>query len=252
MRILGLLSGKGGVGKTSSSINLGAALNHFGKDVIVIDGNLSTPNVGLHLGVPTVPINFHDVLKGKNKINESLYSHPSGLKFIPGSLSISDMQGLNLKKFGDIRKLDADFILLDGAAGLGGEAIKVMENSDELIIVTNPELPALTDALKTIKLAEELGKDVLGVLVTRVKKDDLDISIRNVEALLERPVLGVIGEDDNIRVSLSMKDAVVHTHPSTLASKGYFRLAANIAGVAYSEPTQEHWARKIWQLIWKQ
>ena len=64
-KIIVITSGKGGVGKTTTAINLGAAMNHFGKDVLVIDGNLTTPNVGIHLGSPEVPINLNHILNGK-------------------------------------------------------------------------------------------------------------------------------------------------------------------------------------------
>ena len=57
-RIIVVTSGKGGVGKTTTTVNLAAAMSHFGEDVLVIDGNLSTPNVGLHLNSPEVPINL--------------------------------------------------------------------------------------------------------------------------------------------------------------------------------------------------
>lgn len=61
-KIIVITSGKGGVGKTTTAINLGAALNYFGEDVLIIDGNLSTPNIGIHLNSPEVPINLNHVL----------------------------------------------------------------------------------------------------------------------------------------------------------------------------------------------
>ena len=57
-KIIAIVSGKGGVGKTTSAINLGVALNKFGKNVVVVDANLTTPNIGLHLGAPIVPISL--------------------------------------------------------------------------------------------------------------------------------------------------------------------------------------------------
>ena len=96
-RFVGILSGKGGVAKTTTTVNLGAAFNYFGRDVTIVDGNLSTPNLGLHLGVPVVPISLHDVLKGKNDILESVYQHNSGLKIIPASLYVNEMDKLNDK-----------------------------------------------------------------------------------------------------------------------------------------------------------
>ena len=86
-KIIVITSGKGGVGKTTTAINLGAAMNYFGKDVLVIDGNLTTPNVGIHLGSPEVPINLNHILSGKADVFEGVYEHESGLKIIPSSLS---------------------------------------------------------------------------------------------------------------------------------------------------------------------
>ena len=87
-KIIVINSGKGGVGKTVSAVNLGAAINYFNKDVLVIDGNLTTTNVGIQLGSPEVPINLNHVLLGKAEAFEAVYEHESGIKIIPSSLSI--------------------------------------------------------------------------------------------------------------------------------------------------------------------
>ena len=84
-KIIVITSGKGGVGKTTTAINLGAAINYFGKDVSVIDCNLSTPNVGIHLGSPEVPVNLNHFLLNKGL---GITKVPKFLKkfslFIPG------------------------------------------------------------------------------------------------------------------------------------------------------------------------
>ena len=98
MKIIGLLSGKGGVGKTTTSINVSAALNHFGKKVVVVDANVTTPNVGLHLGVPIVPVTLHDVLKGSHKIHDAVYQHKSGTLVVPASIALHDLKNLNPNK----------------------------------------------------------------------------------------------------------------------------------------------------------
>ena len=164
---------------------------------------------------------------------------------------MGDMNNLKLARLSMIRELDTDYVILDGAAGLGGEAIKIMENADELFIVTNPELPAVTDAMKTIKLAEELGKEVRGVIVTRTKNDDIDISIRNIESLLERPVIAVIPEDHMMRESISRRDAIVNIHPRADASKAYMRLAASMAGRTWIEPQPPSWVQRFFDNMWK-
>ena len=167
-KILVITSGKGGVGKTTTAINLGAAINYFGKDVVVIDANLTTPNVGIHLNSPEVPITLNHVLMKKVEPFEAVYEHHSGLKIIPASISIRELKNAKSERLKDFKKSFkelADYIIVDSAAGLGNEALSAIELADEIIIVTNPELPALTDALKTIKIADELDKPIKGIIV---------------------------------------------------------------------------------------
>lgn len=232
-KLITITSGKGGVGKTTTAINLGAALNAFGKEVIILDANLTTPNIGIHLGAPIVPINLNHVLLGKAKIVDAIYAHESGTKIIPSSLSVKELKRLNHSKLKDVgRKLRkmADYVIYDSAAGLGEEAIASLECGDELIIVTNPEIPAVTDALKTSKVIEDLGKSVKGVIVTRVKGTKAEMPIANIRDMLELPILGVVPEDKNMQIALVMKDALIHTHPKSKASRAYRQIAAKIIG----------------------
>src|SRR3989339_535139 len=131
-KIITITSGKGGVGKTTTAINLGAALNSFGKNVIIVDANLTTPNIGLHLGAPIVPISLNHVLLGKAKISDSIYEHESGTKIIPSSLSINELRRLNQHKLKEVgRKLRkmADMVIFDSAAGLGDEAVAAIQSA---------------------------------------------------------------------------------------------------------------------------
>ncbi len=152
-KIYSIISGKGGVGKTSSTINLGAALNKLGEDVIIVDGNLTTPNIGIHLGAPIVPITLNHVLNNQARIEDAIYEHESGTKVLPASLSLKETEKIDYKKIPEVlRKLKkfTNYVLIDSAAGLGEEARFAILSSDEVIIVTNPEISAVTDALKTI------------------------------------------------------------------------------------------------------
>ncbi len=233
-KVITITSGKGGVGKTTTAINLGAALNFFGKEVIIVDANLTTPNVGLHLGAPIVPISLNHVLLGKAKIADAVYEHESGTKIIPSSLSVKELRRIDHSKLKDIGKRlkkVADYIIFDSAAGLGEEALAAMESADEMIIVTNPEIPAVTDALKTAKVIEELGKTVKGVIVTRVKGLKTEMPIANIKDMLELPIMGVIPEDKNMQSALVMKDALLHTHPRSKAARAYKSIAAKIIGI---------------------
>jgi len=237
-KLITITSGKGGVGKTTSAINIGAALNALGKDVIVLDANLTTPNIGLHLGAPLVPINLNHVLSGKANVVDAIYEHESGTKIVPSSLSVKDLQKVNhnrLKEVGRKLKKIADFVIYDSAAGLGDEAIAAISSGDEMVIVTNPEIPAVTDALKAAKVIEQMGKKIRGVIIARVKGSKHEMPIENVREMLELPILGIVPEDENMHAALVMKDAIIHTHPRSKASLAYKRIAAKLAGISYKE-----------------
>jgi len=228
-----ITSGKGGVGKTTTAVNLASAMTSLDEDVTLVDANLSTPNVGLHLGAPVVPISLNHVLNNKADLVDAIYEHESGAKIIPASLSIKDLKDVNekslLKIVKDLKKV-SDIVLFDSAAGLGDEAKVAIAIADHVVIVTNPEMPAVTDALKTAKVAEQMGKNVLGVIITRVKGNKTEMSLENVKEMLELPILGVVPEDSKIQEALAMRNAVFNTHPNSKSAKSYRRIAAKILG----------------------
>jgi septum site-determining protein MinD len=247
-KIIVITSGKGGVGKTTTAINLGAAMNYFGEDVVVIDGNITTPNVGIHLNSPEVPVNLNHVLNKDSDIFEAVYEHESGLKIVPSSLSIRELKKFEpgkLKDFKNEFKKVSDYVIVDSAAGLGEEAVSALELADEIIIVTNPEMPAITDALKTIKIAEQKKKPVVGIIMTRVKKNKIEMQPDTVKDMLEVPVLGMVPEDFCVSDSLNHKDAVVHVFPKSKSARAYKEIAAKLTGREYDskKDRESFWAR---------
>jgi septum site-determining protein MinD len=234
-------SSKGGVGKTTTAINLGTALTSFGREVIIVDANLTTPNISLYLGAPRVPVTLHDVLDRDKKITDALYMHSNGLKIIPASLSTKKTE-IDYDRFASlIKSLSgmADYVILDSAAGLSEEAINAMKLSDELLVVSTPELPAVSDALRTINIAKKHKLNVRGVILTRVYEDELELSKEDVEAMLETPVIGLIPEDETMRESVQMKSPITFTHPHSPASQGYKKLAAKLLGEKYVESVEK-------------
>jgi septum site-determining protein MinD len=232
-KIYAIISGKGGVGKTTSTINIGTSLNHLGEDVIIVDANLTTPNVGIHLGAPIVPVTLNHALNNQAKFEEAIYEHESGTKVMPASLSLRETEKVDYTKFPELMKKVnkiTDYVLIDSAAGLGEEARAAIDACDEIIIITNPEMSAVTDALKTVKLAEEKGKPVTGVIITRYRGKSHEMSIPNIRDMLEIPILGIIPEDDAIRESQAMKNSVILTHPRSRAARMYFNTSKRLLG----------------------
>jgi septum site-determining protein MinD len=248
-RIIVITSGKGGVGKTTTAINLAAALRHFGKDVLVVDGNLSTPNVGIHLNAHHVPVSLNHVLRGIAHPMEAVYEHETGIKVMPASLSIKELKKTRAERLKSLRndfKRIAPYVIIDCAAGLGNEAVCAISAADEVIVVTNPELPAITDALKTIKLAEQFKKPVLGTIVTRVQKTESELEPDVVKEMLEIPVIGMIPEDEHVKKAIKEKKPVVHRHPRSKAALAYKEITAKIFNFPYdSEKEKERLLHKI-------
>jgi|SRR3989344_7830733 len=237
-RFIGCIAAKGGVGKTTSAINLGAALNFFGKDTIIVDANITTPNIGIYLGVPIAPSTIHDVLRGKKEIKDVVYEHDNGLKIVPASISIKDAKKVDINRLPNaLADLygHSDFIIVDGCAGLTKESLSIMKSVNEIIIITNPEMPAITDALKTIKIAKELNKEILGVLVTKTNSKNADISLNDIESILETPIIGIIPEDRAIKFSQAQKEPVIYTHPKSASAIQYKKLAADLLNIEYNE-----------------
>jgi cell division ATPase MinD len=234
-RKIAIVSGKGGVGKTTSAINLAHALSKNRK-TLLIDANLSTPNIHTYLGWPILKNTLVSVLKNESSLKDSIYTHESGLRILPSISTLSDLKKLKMERMHEVMtdlEDDSQLILLDSAAGIGREAYNALYASDEVLIVTNPELGAVLDAQKTIQLAHEVGRLVLGVVLNKVRGDKHELSVRDVEKLLDIPVIGVIPFDNSIRKSLSKKHPVTHAFPKSKASKKYEELASLIIGPSY-------------------
>ncbi|MFB6144920.1 MAG: cell division ATPase MinD [Candidatus Nanohaloarchaea archaeon] len=241
-RLICVSSGKGGTGKTTVTSNIGAALTQFGSDTIVLDANLTNPNLGFHLGIPLYPKTLHDVLKGEAHITEAMYIHNSGLRVVPAGLSIEDLVDTSPENLSDVL-LDTvgepDFVLVDSAAGLGNESINAIEASDEVLVVTNPNLPAVTDALKTVNIAEEAGTDVLGVVLNRVTNHDSELDSSEVESMLGHEVIMEVPEHEKVQEALAVKKPVVHHAPDHQVSERFRAVAAQVAGIDYEPDLRE-------------
>jgi len=229
--------------------NLGISLAKQGHNVMIIDTDLTAPNLSLHMGIPFYDVTFHDVLKKKLPIEAAIYDHHSGVRIVPASLAASAVKGIDYNRFKHVFLAllgKADIILLDSPPGLGPEAEAVMDVSDELIVVTNPELSAVTDALRALKFAEARGTKVLGVVLNRVRGDRHELKRSEVEDMLNGNVLLSIPEDPNVMRSVHLKNPVVLHRPKSIAAMRLKRLASLVAGeIPEEEERDEGWFKKF-------
>ncbi len=236
-RIIGIVSGKGGVGKTTTTINLAAALAQVGHDVIAVDANLTTPHMGLQTGLHLVPSTLHDVLRGTSRVQNALYPHTLGFRIMPGSLGIKDLEGVDIGRLPELTDNlngKADYVLLDCAPALGREAISALDAVDEIILIANPDLPSITDVMKTAKVAQDMDKNILGIVVNRVRGRSHELSKDHIEDILGLPVISEIPEDRNIARSIAEKMPIIGHAPSSPASVEFRRLAHTIAGKEFN------------------
>ena len=227
---IGVLSLKGGVGKTSSVIALGDAISGFGKKVLLIDGNLTMPNIGLHLNAFYSPITLHHILARKNNPRDAIYK-TGNFDFIPSSI-FSNLQTnpLDLKDKIKTLKRRYDAVLIDSSPALNEETLGVMLASDEIIVLTTPDVPSLGSTVKAVKVAKKRGLPIIGIVITKTNGRDFDLSLKEVEETAGLPVLAVIPYDINVPKSTSEFTPVTSYKPNSKASKEYRKLAGALIG----------------------
>jgi len=233
-RVMCIASGKGGTGKTTIAANLGVALSKMGRETIVLDADITLANLELILGMEGLPVTLQNVLAGEAEISEAIYNGPAGVKVIPAGISLEGLRKANPDRLEDVlyTLLDmAEFIILDAPAGLEKSVIVALAASDEVLLVVNPEIASITDALKTKYVAEKLGARTLGIVVNRVTRLSVEIAKKEIETILEGRVLAVIPEDSEVRKAAAFGQPVVLRNPKCSASKAIYELAGKIAGV---------------------
>jgi septum site-determining protein MinD len=235
VRIIGVVSGKGGVGKTTLVANLGVALTNFGKSVAAVDCNITTSHLGFCFGFYYYPITLNHVLKGEATLLDATYSHSSGLKIIPASLSVDDLIGVEIEKLKSILSFEGiEIILLDSAPGIGREALSVLNACNEVLFVTIPYINAVADIIRCSSITSQLGIKPLGIVLNMVRNDPHELTKSQVEELARLPVVAKIPFDINIQRSLAVGIPPINYKPNSEASIATMKLAAELIGQSYT------------------
>ncbi len=199
-------------------------------------------NLGLVLGLTETPVTLHEVLAGKAPIQDAIYEGPYGLKVVPSGLSLEGFQNADPARLRDVMCDLADrcdFLFFDAPAGIDTDAVIPLTVADEVLLVVNPEISSLVDALKIKILTEMVGGTVKGALLNRVTLESTDVSRKKIEKALGVPVIDTIPEDANVRRAAAARTPVVAKYPGSESSKAFRRVAATLAGFPVAEEPEK-------------
>ena len=235
-RTIGVVSLKGGVGKTSVVAALGGAFSRLGKKVLLVDGNLSAPNLGLHLNIVTPDKTLHDVLNRNATVKESVLSFSPGLDVLPASIfSKIEVEPLKLRDHLKNVKKDYDFVLLDSSPALNDETLGVMLASDEIFVVTTPDHVTMSTSLKAAKLAKQRGVPITGLIMNKVHDKDFELSLGDIEETLGIPVLASIPFDKAVLKALHSMEPLTLYSPNSQGSTEFMKLCSMLCGKKFKD-----------------
>ncbi|MEM3091955.1 MAG: AAA family ATPase [Candidatus Pacearchaeota archaeon] len=233
-KVIGIISLKGGVGKTTIVSALGSAFSEIGKKTLLIDANLSSANLGLHFNLINPEKTLHHVLNMTAHPKEAIYNVG---KFDIMPASIFEKVKVNPLKLRDrIRPLkkDYDIIIIDSSPSLDEETLGVMLSSDGILVVTTPDYPTLSSTIKAVNLAKQRGTPIMGIIINKLHKKNFEISLRDIEKTLDLPVLAVIPYDVDFIKSTSIMESYVSMKPNSKGSIECKKLASVLVGEKYN------------------
>ena len=241
VQVIAVTGGKGGVGKSNVSVNLGIALCEMGQRVVVLDADLGLANIDVLLGI-TATYNISDVLAGECALSDILVDGPGGIRIVPASSGTQRMTNLShmehaglISAFSELGD-DIDVLIVDTAAGISESVVSFLRASQEMILVVNDEPTSITDTYALIKLmnrdydthrfrvlanmvrTEQDGKAVYDKLY-RVTERFLDVALQYV---------GTIPLDDSVKKAVRRQKAVMDAYPGAKASQAFRELARKV------------------------
>lgn len=232
-KTIGIISLKGGVGKTSSVVSLGDAISSFDKKVLLVDANFSAPNLGLHLDILEPEITLHNVLNRTANIKDAIYNLEN-FDVIPSSVFTNiKINPFELRDKLRHLKRNYDVIIIDSSPALNEETLAVMLASDEILVVTTPDYPTLSTTLKAVKLAKQRGTQIMGLIINKVHNKNFELSLDYIEDTIKVPVMAVIPHDLDFLKALSEFTPLTSYKPNSKSSIEYKKLAGILIGEKY-------------------
>jgi flagellar biosynthesis protein FlhG len=241
VQVIAVTGGKGGVGKTSVSVNLSVALAQMGRRVALLDADLGLANVDIMLGL-NAKHNLEDVLSGEHSLTEVMLMGPGGIRIIPASSGTQHMAQLTamehaglIHAFSEISE-QIDVLIIDTAAGITDSVVSFVRAAQEVLVVVCDEPSSITDSYALMKLLNrDFGLSRFRVLanMTRTAQEGQNlfnkltlVTERFMDATLQ--FVGSIPFDDAMRKAIQRQRAVVDMTPRAKASLAFQSLAEKV------------------------
>ncbi|MCU6761226.1 Cell division inhibitor MinD [uncultured Roseburia sp.] len=240
--VIVVTSGKGGVGKTTTTANVGTGLAKLGKKVVMIDTDIGLRNLDVVMGLENrIVYNLVDVIEGSCRVKQALIRDKKydSLYLMP-SAQTRDKNAVNpeqMKKLTEELKEEFDYIILDCPAGIEQGFLNAIAGADRALVITTPEVSAIRDADRIIGLLEANGVRDSKLVVNRIRPDLIRrgdmMSIDDVSEILAIDLIGAVPDDENIVISTNQGNPLVGT--DSPAGQAYMNISRRVTGerVAY-------------------
>jgi septum site-determining protein MinD len=209
-KVITITSGKGGVGKTTATANIGAALAKLGYKVVCVDADIGLRNLDVILGLENrIVYDIVDVVEGRCRLPQAMIKDKQlpNLQLIPAAqtrdksaVSPSDM----IRLCNDLREI-VDYVVIDSPAGIERGFRNAIAGADMVLVITNPEVSAVRDADRIIGLIEAEEKGPAKLILNRIKPEMVErgdmLDSQDVLELLAIELIGIVPEDENVLVS---------------------------------------------------
>ena len=235
--VIVITSGKGGVGKTTTSANIGTGLAILGKRTVLIDTDIGLRNLDVVMGLENrIVYNLVDVVEGNCRMKQALIRdkrYPN-LYWLP-SAQTRDKTAVSpeqMKKLVDDLRDEFDYILLDCPAGIERGFQNAIAGADRALVVTTPEVSAIRDADRIIGLLEAADMGMIDLIVNRIRMDMVRrgdmMSMEDVMDILAVNVIGVVPDDESIVISTNQGEPLVGM--GSLAGQAFLNICRRIMG----------------------
>ena len=261
-RVIAVTSGKGGVGKTSLSVNLAIEISKTGKKIVVFDADFGLANVEVMLGIRP-KFNLLDVIHNNRQITEIITQGPNNIGFISGGSGVSELAALDsdsIKKLlSELVKLDKlyDVIIIDTGAGITDSVMEFVMMSPEVLLVVTPEPTSITDAYSLLKILRRKEKfnplyKTINVISNRVENADEGMEIYSKINTVSSKFLntklnylGAVSQDKNASLAIIEQKPVVLSHATSQVAKDISKIAAKLINEEQKEYKKHEGIAKV-------